>query len=121
MEVILTYIIENLFFMPFLIGVIFVITALIMLRFPPKNINYLYGYRTTASMKNHEVWNFSQKYSSIKMLQSGLFLVAISFLGMLFHPDEKVQLIVGIGLSILVCVFLFYTTEKAIKKNFPNP
>ena len=120
MKEILTYIIENLFFMPFLIGIIFVITALIMLRFPPKKINYLYGYRTTTSMKNQEVWNFSQKYSSIKMIQSGLFLVAFSFLGMVFHPNETVQLIVGIGLSILVCVFLFFTTEKAIKKNFPN-
>ena len=120
MEAILIYIIENLFFLPFLTGVIFVITALISLRFPPKKINDLYGYRTGNSKKNQEVWNFSQKFSSIKMIQSGLFLVAISFLGMVFHPDEKVQLIVGIGLSILICVFLFYTTEKAIKKNFQN-
>jgi hypothetical protein len=120
MEAILTYIVENLFFMPFLIGIIFSNTALIMYRFPVKKINYLFGYRTKNSMKNQQIWNFSQKFSSIKMLQSGLFLVAFSFLGMVFHPDEKVQLIVGIGLSILVCVFLFYTTEKAIKKNFPN-
>jgi uncharacterized membrane protein len=120
MEAILTYIVENLFFMPFLIGIIFSNTALIMYRFPVKKINYLFGYRTKNSMKNQQIWNFSQKFSSIKMLQSGLFLVVFSFLGMVFHPDEKVQLIVGIGLSILVCVFLFYTTEKAIKKNFPN-
>ncbi|TDP60040.1 SdpI family protein [Flavobacterium dankookense] len=120
MEAILTYIIENLFFMPFLIGIVFFITAFITLRFPPKKINDFYGYRTGNSMRNQQVWNFSQKYSSIKMLQSALFLVAISFLGMVFHPDEKVQLIVGIGLSILVCVYIFYTTEKAIKKNFPN-
>ncbi|PZO28128.1 MAG: hypothetical protein DCF13_09985 [Flavobacteriaceae bacterium] len=106
--------------MPFLIGIVFFITAFITLRFPPKKINNFYGYRTKNSMKNQEFWNFSQKFSSIKMIQSGLFLVAFSFLGMVFHPDEKVQLIVGIGLSILVCVFLFYTTEKAIKKNFPN-
>jgi uncharacterized membrane protein len=120
MEAILTYIVENLFFMPFLIGIIFLNTALIMYRFPVKKINYLFGYRTKNSMKNQQIWNFSQKFSSIKMLQSGLFLVAFSFLGMVFHPNETVQLIVGIGLSILVCVYLFYTTEKAIKKNFPN-
>jgi hypothetical protein len=120
MEAILTYIVENLFFMPFLIGIIFSNTALIMYRFPVKKINYLFGYRTKNSMKNQQIWNFSQKFSSIKMLQSGLFLVAFSFLGMVFHPNETVQLIVGIGLSILVCVYLFYTTEKAIKKNFPN-
>ncbi|MEM0541502.1 SdpI family protein [Flavobacterium sp. j3] len=120
MEAILDYITENLFFMPFLIGIIFVITALISLRFPPKKINHFYGYRTANSMKNQEVWNFSQKFSSIKMMQSGLFLFAISFLGLLFHLNETAQLIVGITLSFLVCIFLFFTTEKAIKKNFPN-
>jgi uncharacterized membrane protein len=120
MESILDYITENLFFMPFLIGIIFIITALISLRFAPKKVNNFYGYRTTNSMKNQEVWNFSQKYSSIKMMQSGLFLVAISFLGLVFHLKETAQLIIGITLSFLVCIFLFYTTEKAIKKNFPN-
>ncbi|MDI9256099.1 SdpI family protein [Flavobacterium sp. YZ-48] len=120
MEDFLILIVEKLFFMPFLIGVIFVITALISLRFPPKKINYLYGYRTGNSMKNQQVWNFAQKYSSIKMLQSGFFLVVVSFLGLVFHPDEKLQVIIGIALSALVCVYLFWSTERAIKKNFPN-
>jgi uncharacterized membrane protein len=120
MEEILIYIIENLVVMPFLIGIIFVITAFITLRFPPKKINHLYGYRTGNSIKNQEVWNFSQKYSSIKMIQCGLFLVAFSLLGMIFHPNEKVQLIVGVAVSIMSCLFLLITTEKAIKKNFPN-
>ncbi|MGL2965413.1 SdpI family protein [Flavobacterium sp. XGLA_31] len=106
--------------MPFLTGVIFVIAAGISLRFPPKKINHLYGYRTGNSMKNQQVWDFSQKYSCIKMLQGGFFLVAFSFLGMVLHPGEKQQVIIGIALSVLVCVYLFWTTERAIKKNFPN-
>src|SRR5690606_9815717 len=120
MEAFFIYLFENLFFMPLLIGVIYVITALITLRFPLKKINHLYGYRTGNSMKNEEVWTFSQKYSSIKMIQSGLFLIAFSFLGMLIHPSENQQLIIGILISILSCGYLFLTTEKAIKKNFPN-
>lgn len=106
--------------MPFLIGIIFVIAALISLRFPPKKINYLYGYRTGNSMKNQQVWDFAQRYSSFKMLQCGFFLVAVSFLGMVFHPDEKLQVIIGIALSALACIYLFWSTESAIKKNFPN-
>jgi uncharacterized membrane protein len=120
MEDILIYMVENLFFMPFLIGVVFVITGFIMLKFPPKTINHLYGYKTKKSMINQDVWNFSQRYSSLKMVQSGLFMVVFSFLGNLVQPDEKLQIIVGITLSILVCIFLFYSTENAIKKNFPN-
>lgn len=114
------YIIENIYFMPFFVGVIFVIAALTMHYFPPKKINYLYGYRTNLSMKNQEIWDFSQKYSSLKMLQSGLFLLASSFLGTVFQLEENQQLLFGIILSVAACVYLLFTTEKAIKKNFPN-
>jgi len=36
MEDFLIVVVEKLFFMPFLMGLVFVITALISLRFPPK-------------------------------------------------------------------------------------
>ena len=120
MEDFLIVVVEKLFFMPFLMGLIFVITALISLRFPPKKINNLYGYRTGKSMKNQQIWDFSQKYSSVRMLQIGFFLLAVSFLGLIFHLNEKQQVIFGVTLSALVCIYLFWSTERAIKKNFPN-
>jgi len=112
MEDFLIVVVEKLFFMPFLMGLIFVITALISLRFPPKKINNLYGYRTGKSMKNQQI--------SVRMLQIGFFLLAVSFLGLIFHLNEKQQVIFGVTLSVLVCIYLFWSTERAIKKNFPN-
>lgn len=120
MEAILNYLSEKIMIIPFLIGIIFAITALITLRFPPKKINYLYGYRTIASMKNQQVWAFSQHYSGIKMLQIGLVLVTISFLNFFLDLEEDLQVGMGLSLVILACVYLFFTTEKAIKKNFPK-
>ncbi len=120
MEAILNYLFEKTLIIPFLTGIIFVVTALITLRFPPKKINYLYGYRTTASMKNQQVWDFAQRYSGIKMVQSGLALVAISLVNLLLDLNEALQVSLGLSLVILPCIYLFFATERAIRKNFPN-
>ncbi len=120
MEAILNYLFEKTLVVPFLTGIIFAITALITLRFPPKKINYFYGYRSPASMKNQKVWDFSQHYSGIKMFQSGLALVAISFLNLFLNLSEGLQVSIGLSLVIVPCIYLFFSTERAIRKNFPN-
>lgn len=120
MEEILNNIGEQTLIIPFTTGVIFVIAALITLVFPPKKINYLYGYRTQASMKNQAVWDFSQRYSGIKMVQSGLALVALSFMNVFMNLNETLQIAIGFTAVVLACAYLFLTTERAIRKNFPN-
>jgi uncharacterized membrane protein len=121
MEESLVYFLENTLFISFLVGFIFLITALITLKFPPKKINYLYGYRTTASMKNQEVWDFAQRYSGIKMIQAGLFLMLISFVNVFLNfKDEFLSVVFGMVFIIAAVIYLFVSTEKAIRKNFPN-
>ncbi|MDI1317564.1 SdpI family protein [Flavobacterium sp.] len=120
MEEILNYISDRIGIISFLTGIIFTIAALILYCFPPKKINYLYGYRTPSSMKNQQVWDFSQKYSAIKMLQIGLLLIAVSFINVVITISEKQETILGIGLLIAGCIYMFMVTESAIKKNFPN-
>jgi hypothetical protein len=71
-------------------------------------------------MKNQKVWDFAQHHSGIKMLQSGLALVAISFVNLVLNLSEGLQVSLGLSLVILPCIFLFFSTEKAIRKNFPN-
>lgn len=105
--------------LPFLVGAIFTVTAAITYFFPPKNINYLYGYRTESSMKNQERWDFAQRLSSVKMFRLGLMLVAVSMAGLLFPMDETTNIIVGIALLIAGVVWLFWSTERAIKNKFP--
>jgi uncharacterized membrane protein len=120
MEEVLIWFVENTVFISFLCGVIFSVTALITLKFPPKKINYLYGYRTTASMKNQQVWDFAQHYSGIKMCQGGLALIVVSFVNLFLELSEAFQVTFGLSLVILSCIYLFFSTERAIRKNFPN-
>jgi uncharacterized membrane protein len=120
METILNNLAERVAFMPFLLGIVFTSLALIMLKFPPKKINQLYGYRTPRAMKNQESWDFAQKYSSLKMIKGGLFLFFFSFIKVGIPFSESVELILGFGSMLLVIIYLLFTTEKAIKKKFPN-
>lgn len=109
-----------LFLIPSSSGIIFILIGFLMLKFPPKKINGLYGYRTSSAMKNQEIWNFSQKYASIEMIKLGTFLTLSSIIGLLFEPDGKIGMSIGLGLMILMVLFLLIRVEKAIKNKFKN-
>jgi uncharacterized membrane protein len=112
------WLIENILFIPFLIGIVFMVTAAVVYCFPPKKINYLYGYRTSASMKSQDRWDFAQRYSSKKMFQSGAALLAVSFIGLVLPLSVNTNFIIGIFLSLPSCLYMFLTTERALRKNF---
>jgi len=56
------------------------VVAVIYKIFPPKNINYLYGYRTPRSMKTINNWQIANKHSANIMLISMWTLFAVSFI-----------------------------------------
>ena len=109
-----------LFLIPSTSGLIFILAGFIMLKFPPKNINSLYGYRTSSSMKNQERWDFSQKYSAIEMIKLAVILTLSSVIGLIYNPDGELGMFLGLGLMILMVVILLIRVEKAIKNKFGN-
>lgn len=104
-----------------LVGVIFVIAAVVVYIFPPKKINNFYGYRTASSMKSQEAWDFSQRYSAVFMFWIGLVLLGSSLINLLLPMSQNADVILGSVLIVVGCVFLIWSTEKNIKKKFPNP
>ncbi|GAA4761575.1 MULTISPECIES: SdpI family protein [Flavobacterium] len=100
----------------FLVGIIFIVISLITRILPPKKINALYGYRTLASMKNQETWDFAQRYSSNKMIHAGLFLIVVSFLKIVI--EEKHEILLNLLFLFLATLYLLFTTERAIKNKF---
>ena len=109
-----------LFLIPVMTGVLFVITGIIMLKFPPKDINSLYGYRTKNSMRDKERWTFAQKYSAIEGAKLGGILTLCGFMGLFFNPDGKTGMFIGLGLMIIMAIILLFRVESAIKKKFNN-
>ena len=110
---------ENpLFIIPISSGVIFVITGYIMLKFPPKKINPLYGYRTPNSMKNQERWDFAQRYSALEMIKCGALMCFVGLLGLIVYPDHMLAMFLGLGLLFLIVILLFIRVERAISRKF---
>jgi uncharacterized membrane protein len=95
---------------------ILVFAAMLFYIFPPKRINYLYGYRTPSAMKSPERWQFAQRYSAIAMLKCGLLLGAISVVGLFYSYSEKVDRIAAFVIIFVVVVLLFMRIEGEIKK-----
>ncbi len=110
----LNYLADRIGIVALLTGIIFIFAGLIMMKYPPKKINELYGYRMPSVMKSQERWDFAQKFSSVKSFQLGVVLFVVSFI------NQLQSCIIGIGVMILGCAYMVFVTEKAIKKNFPN-
>lgn len=101
-------------------GVVFTGVALIMLLFPPRKINDLYGYRTNSSKKSQQRWDFAQRFSAWRMMEAGVFLALVS-IGLDYAPiSEAAGVVIELTLPIAVCFYMFFRTESAIKKKFPH-
>jgi uncharacterized membrane protein len=99
-------------------GILFLIAGIIMYFFPPKKINYLYGYRTSNSMNSPEKWNYSQKYSSVKLIQTGVFLILFSIFGSMILLEKEIFTIGGLIAIIISVAYVFVRTEKELKNKF---
>lgn len=107
-----------LFLIPILTGIIFTIAGFVMLKYPPKTINSLYGYRTSSSMSNQETWDFAQLYSAKQMIKLGVLLAFCSLIGLYYHPGEGISLLMGLILLMSIVYVLISSVECAIKRKF---
>ena len=89
----------------------------------PKNINMIFGYRTSMSIKNKEPWIFAHKYCGKIWFFSGLIMLPLSVAVMLLvvGGSENIVGTVGVILCILQMIPIIISiilTEKALEKTF---
>jgi uncharacterized membrane protein len=109
-----------------LLGVILLLAGLIQKRFPPKEINSLYGYRTARSMQDQQHWDEGNKYSIQFMFNCGcILLIAGILLSVVLNlltidPKSKAWLQVALVVagSVAIVIVLFSKTEKHLKDTF---
>ena len=112
--------VESSTFILLLVGIIFSIVGFIFRIFPPKKINWIYGYRTFSSMKNADTWNVANKYSAELMIAEGVTLTIFGVL-MLFIPNPgATSAMLAIGVVLLSAIILIVATERQLNKVFNN-
>ncbi len=105
------------------IPLIMIVLGMRFIKKPPRKINYIYGYRTSMSMKNQETWDFAHRYCGKLWLILGWFMIILSLIAMLFVLGKDKNVVGTFGLIIcgIQLVFLFgsiFLTEIALRKNF---
>ena len=99
-------------------GVLFLVMGLTMHYFPPKKINFLYGYRTNSSMSSQEKWDFAQRYWAVLMAKSGVLMSILGLLISVLIEDQSIDIILSTPTLLIIVGFLFFKTERAITKKF---
>ncbi|MDT0293800.1 SdpI family protein [Mesonia ostreae] len=96
-------------------GVVFILLGWVLYKYPPKEINSLYGYRTSKSMKSQEAWDFAQQYSGKLMVKTGAFLLVVGVLGAYLIPISFIwEIFVAIFAFSIAILALFYFTESEL-------
>lgn len=90
---------------------------------PPKEINPVFGYRTSMSMKNNDTWIFAQKHCGQVWYKIGIILLPLSIFPFLFVLGTTKDQVAILGLIIcaiqlVVLIASTIPTEKALRHNF---
>ena len=89
-------------------GIIFCLAAFLHKRFPPKQINFFYGYRTRQSTKNSESWNFAQSLSSSKMKNMSFRLIGLGLIMSFVKLEILLSLWIGTTSVISMLVLMIF-------------
>ena len=109
--------------MDLLAPAVMVVFGSMFIRRPPKDINWIYGYRTSMSMKNMDTWVFAHGYCGKLLRNIGLAMFICSAAAMLFVLGKEVA-VVGIWGGIVAAVQIVFVivpiifTEMALRANF---
>ena len=93
------------------------------LKHAPKEINPVFGYRTSMSMKNQETWQFAHHYMGRLWYISGLILLPLSAVLMLPLLGKDTETVGMLGsliciAQIVVIIGEIIPTEMALHKKF---
>ena len=105
------------------IPILMVIFGKLFLKNIPKEINPVFGYRTTMPMKNKDTWEFAHKYCGKLWFRSGLVMLPLAVVPLLFMLNKSMS---AIGTAVLIIELVqlipmlvsIFMTEAALKKAF---
>lgn len=104
--------------LPVLLSVTFVVTGILLQKFPPKKINNTYGYRTPNAIKSQARWDFAQQFSAKELIGLGLRMPIALVVN--FFPELSPAWSIGIILVFMLMLMfrLLNKTENALEEKF---
>lgn len=99
-----------------IIGAVIAIIGLAFKFFPPKKINFWYGWRSRFSMKNQEIWDEAQRYGANLVILGGCALLMIGLVeNFLMHNDREIVTLIAV---VVILTAIFFVGENHLKGLF---
>lgn len=110
-----------LFFSVLVIPIMMIVFGYLFIKKPPKKINGAYGYRTSMSIKNQELWDFAHQYFGKLWFRCGwiLFMITILLMFFLTKMGEKVidsMIVKLVILQVIALIGCIFPTERELHK-----
>ena len=95
----------------------------LFLKKAPKDINWIFGYRTTMSMKNGDTWAFAHKVAGAFWWKWGWVALVVTTITMLVLIGQSVELVSSAGcilmfLQLIPLIAVIPHTEKSLHSVF---
>ena len=104
-------------FIHLLPGLLVLVIGYMMLLWPPKRINWFYGFRTKYSMRNRQTWRKGNLYYTKMIMGTGLMSIAIA-LACYYLLPFPVSLIIVVGFMIVMFMLSIQLTNDYLKRKF---
>ena len=95
--------------------VFMLIIFIIYFLYPPKKINYLYGYKTKRSMRNNETWTFANKYDAKLLVNFSIYSLFIPPILYFLYPENNFIMTIIIHTALILSVLYFTELQLKIK------
>lgn len=109
--------------MDLLIPVVMIAFGKMFMHKTPRDINYIFGYRSSMSMKNKDTWAFAHKYCGRLWYVVGWILLPLSVIPFLYILGKDTDAIGMVGMIVCVVQLLpligsIIPTGIALRKTF---
>ncbi len=100
------------------VPVIMIVFGAYFRKHSPREINMLFGYRTTLSMKNRDTWEFAHRCIGTYWLWAGIALLPITVVPWLLFTESESALIAVMYLQPVMLISGVIFTEIKLRKAF---
>ncbi|MCQ2466803.1 MAG: SdpI family protein [Clostridia bacterium] len=106
-----------------LVPLIMIVAGYMMYKKPPKDINNVFGYRTSMSKKNKDTWEFAHNYCGRLWFKLGIVLFILMVIVQMFfvHSSDSVignMTLIVVTVQLVVMLGSIMLVEKALKGTF---
>ena len=98
-------------------GPLLLVLALLFKIFPPKRINYLYGYRMPRAMVNLDTWDEANNYSAKWLVYLSVITICLQLISILLF-SLVTSVIIGAILMCIAALAVMPITESHLSRTF---